>query len=54
MPRIGRVKILKKIKHNNEWKFAPVLFDSQGRVRRDHVKIADADEVHPEGSYFIA
>ncbi|MGE5053856.1 MAG: tyrosine-type recombinase/integrase [Acidobacteriota bacterium] len=53
MPRFGRVKLLKKIKHDNTWQFAPALFDSKGRVRRDHVSIAGADEVHPEGSYFL-
>jgi hypothetical protein len=32
---------------------APALFDSKGRVRRDHVTVSGKDEVHPEGSYFI-
>jgi integrase len=52
MPRIGRVKLLKKIKHNDKWTFAPALFDSKGRVRRDHVTLQGKDEAHPEGVYF--
>jgi len=31
----------------------PALFDSMGRVRRDHVRLQGRDEVHPEGGYFI-
>ena len=53
MPRIGRVKLLKKIKLNDKWVFAPALFDSKGRVRRDHVTIDGADALHPEGGYFL-
>src|SRR5438876_7464490 len=53
MPRIGRVKLLKKIKHNDNLQFAPALFDTKARVRRDHVTIEGRDEVHPEGSYFL-
>jgi len=29
------------------------LFDSKGRVRRDHVMIEARDEVHSEGSYYL-
>jgi hypothetical protein len=29
------------------------LFDSKGRVRRDHVRVQGRDEAHPEGGYFI-
>ena len=32
---------------------ARALFDSKGRVRRDHVRFNGNDETHPEGSYFI-
>jgi integrase/recombinase XerD len=53
MPRIGRVRLLKKIKHDNNWIFTGALFDSKGRVRRDHVSLRGRDEVHPEGSYFL-
>ena len=51
MPRIGRVKLLKKIKHNDNWIFATALFDTKGRVRRDHVTVEGRDELHPEGVY---
>ena len=53
MPRQARVILLKQIKHNDRWIPAPALFDSKGRVRRDHVRIQGRDEVHPEGGYFI-
>jgi hypothetical protein len=50
---MSRVKLLKKIKHNDTWTFAAALYDSKGRVRRDHVNIQGQDETHPEGSYFL-
>ncbi|HZE69273.1 MAG TPA: hypothetical protein VE135_07130, partial [Pyrinomonadaceae bacterium] len=57
MPRISHVKLIKKIKipcpDGATWTFAPALFDSKGRVRRDHVMVSGRDEVHPEGSYYI-
>ncbi len=53
MPRLPRVKLLKQIKVNDKWMLAPALFDSKGRVRRDHVRVKGKDEIHPEGSYFI-
>jgi integrase/recombinase XerD len=53
MPRLGAVKLLKKIKLNNTWKLAPALFDTKGRVRRDHVMIEGRDEVHAEGAYYL-
>ena len=53
MPKTSRVKLLKKIKTNGNWIQAPALFDSKGRVRRDHVLIDGRDEVHPEGSYYL-
>ena len=53
MRRTPRVTLLKQIKTNDKWIPAAALFDSKGRVRRDHVRISGRDEVHPEGSYFI-
>jgi integrase/recombinase XerD len=53
MPRVGRVKLLKKIKRNDKWIFAPALFDSKGRVRRDHVTLDGQDALHTEGVYFL-
>jgi hypothetical protein len=29
------------------------LFDSKGRVRRDHVTVQGRDELHPEGTYYL-
>jgi len=53
MPLSSQVKLLKQIKINGAWQRKPALFDSKGRVRRDHVSVAGKDEVHPEGSYVI-
>jgi hypothetical protein len=53
MPRQARVILLKQIKHDGRWIPALALFDSKGRVRRDHVRVQSKDEVHPEGGYFI-
>jgi hypothetical protein len=53
MPRISHVKLYKQIKTGAGWTLAKALFDSRGRVRRDHVLVTGQDEVHPEGTYFI-
>jgi integrase/recombinase XerD len=53
MPRLGAVRLLKKIKTLDSWKLAPALYDSKGRVRRDHVRVAGRDELHAEGSYYL-
>ena len=57
MPKISQVKLLKKIKvaaaNGATWVFAPALFDSKGRVRRDHVLVNSVDEAHSEGSYYL-
>ena len=53
MPKQARVILLKQVKHNDRWIPAPALFDSKGRVRRDHIRVHGRDEVHPEGGYFI-
>ena len=53
MPKRGAVKLLKKIKVGDVWKLAPALFDSKGRVRRDHVTVAGKDKVHDEGTYYL-
>ena len=47
MPKISRVKLLKKDKRNGNWILVPALFDSKGRVRRDHVMIEGRDEALP-------
>jgi len=53
MPRVPRVKLLKQIKINGNWVRVPALYDSKGRIRRDHVRVNATDEVHTEGSYCI-
>lgn len=57
MPKISQVKLLKKIKitvnGGSKWTLVLALFDSKGRVRRDHVTVEGKDEVHPEGSYYL-
>jgi integrase/recombinase XerD len=51
--KIARVKLLKQIRLPHRWMLVPVLFDSRGRVRPDHVRVKGKDEAHSEGSYFI-
>jgi hypothetical protein len=53
MPKISCVKLFKRIKINEKWMLAQALFDSKGRLRRDHVRVQGKDETHAEGSYFI-
>jgi integrase/recombinase XerD len=56
MPRVrqyaDRVNVLKYIKSNDRWRFAPVV-ERNGKIVRDHVRIAGQVESHPEGHYFI-
>src|ERR1700677_3145267 len=53
MPKMPTVRLLKQVKSKNRWVHATALFDSRGRVRRDHVRVNGIDETHPEGSYYI-
>jgi len=57
MPEISQVKLLKRIKiaspERMSWGWGSALFDSKGRVRRDHVMIEGRDEAHAEGSYYL-
>ena len=53
MPTSIRVTLLKQVKINDKWRQVRALFDKRGRVRRDHVRVAGKDELHPEGSYFV-
>ena len=46
-------KLLKQIKISGSWAHAPALYDSKGRIRRDHVRVNGSDEVHTEGGYYI-
>lgn len=47
-----RVNLIKKIKLGNSWRFAPVVSESNGKLK-DKVLIGENVEVHPEGSYYI-
>ena len=53
MPKTFRIKLFKQIKIGESWIHAPALFDSKGRIRRDHVRVNGTDEVHAEGSYYV-
>src|SRR5919197_6032317 len=57
MPKISQVKLLKRIKiatsDHVSWGWGSALFDSKGRVRRDHVLVGGHDETHIEGSYYL-
>ena len=47
-----RVNLIKKIKLGNSWRFAPVVPETNGKLK-DKVLINGQVEVHTEGSYYI-
>jgi integrase/recombinase XerD len=47
-----RVDLIKKIKVDGSWRFAPVVPEANGRLK-DKVRVNGQVEVHAEGSYFI-
>ena len=47
-----RVNIIKRIKRDGKWPFAPVV-ERSGKIVRDHVRVAGRDEHHPEGRYYL-
>lgn len=47
-----RVNVIKMVKVNGKWPFAPVV-ERNGRIVRDHVWIRGRDEHHPEGRYYL-
>ncbi|HXS77611.1 MAG TPA: hypothetical protein VN753_15630, partial [Terracidiphilus sp.] len=47
-----RVNLIKKIKVGGAWRFAPVVPESNGRLK-DKVRVNGAVEVHTEGAYYI-
>jgi integrase/recombinase XerD len=47
-----RVNLIKKIKTDDGWRFAPVVPEANGRLK-DRVRINGQIEVHPEGAYYI-
>lgn len=47
-----RVNLIKKIKVENSWRFAPVVPEANGRLK-DRVRVNGSIETHPEGAYYI-
>jgi integrase len=47
-----RVNLIKKIKVNGAWRFAPVVPESNGKLK-DRVRVNGTIEVHLEGTYYI-
>lgn len=47
-----RVNLIKKIKIDNTWRFAPVVPEANGRLK-DRVRVNGKIEIHPEGAYYI-
>jgi site-specific recombinase XerD len=47
-----RVNVIKKIKIDNAWRFAPVVPEANGRLK-DRVRVNGQIESHPEGAYYI-
>ncbi len=47
-----RVNLIKKIKVDGAWRFAPVVAEPNGRLK-DKVRINGAVETHTEGAYYI-
>jgi integrase/recombinase XerD len=47
-----RVNLIKKIKVDNSWRFAPVVSEPNGRLK-DKVRVNGQIEVHVEGAYYI-
>lgn len=47
-----RVNVIKRIKVNGKWPFAPVV-ERNGRIVRDHVWVSGREERHPEGRYYL-
>jgi integrase/recombinase XerD len=52
-PYAERVNIIKYVKRDGRWRFAPVARRPSGNIHWDHVLIDGLSEHHPEGKYFI-
>lgn len=50
--RTNRVNIIKMVKINGKWAFAPVV-ERDGKIIRDYVRINGKEEHHPEGRYYL-
>ena len=52
--RIPKVNLTKFVNvGDNEWRFCPVVFSSNGRLKQDRVFVKGREESHSEGSYYI-
>ena len=53
----GRVNLTKYVKvhgaASETWRFCPVVYTSNGRIRPDYVLIEGRPELHKEGAYYI-
>ncbi|MGC1371924.1 MAG: hypothetical protein WA824_07290 [Candidatus Sulfotelmatobacter sp.] len=53
----GRVNLTKYVKvhgaASETWRFCPVVYTSNGRIRPDYVLIDGRPELHKEGAYYI-
>lgn len=47
-----RVNIIKMVKVDGKWPFAPIV-ERKGKIIRDHVLIDGREEHHPEGRYYL-
>lgn len=47
-----RVNIIKMVKVDGKWPFAPIV-ERKGKIIRDHVLINGREEHHPEGRYYL-
>jgi integrase len=47
-----RVNVIKMVKVNGRWPFAPVV-ERNGKIVRDRVLVKGRDEHHPEGRYYL-
>jgi integrase len=47
-----RVNVVKYVKIQDKWRFAPVV-QKNGKIVRDHVRVQGKAASHPEGSYYI-
>jgi len=48
-----RVNILKKVKLDNSWRFAPLKQDANNRIAWNVVLIDGNEEIHKEGTFYI-
>ena len=47
-----RVNVVKYVKIQDKWRFAPVV-QKNGKIVRDQVRVQGKAACHPEGSYYI-